>query len=128
MYTIVTTLCTLYVNGGGTRHLYYLTPQQRSAVIKLDWIIASLSIVALAAIKTSIALFMLRLIGPNSVWRKWFLYLNLIFIYVISIVTCVILFVQCNPSRALWENVPGARCWDPKISADISIFHSCEVV
>ena len=126
LYTIILGVSTLYVNQGGTHHFYYLAPQQRSVVFKLDLIIASISIGALAALKTSVVIFMLRLIGPNSIWRKWFLYFNLLSIYVISILTCVILFVQCNPSRALWEPVPSAKCWDPNISSDISIFHACE--
>lgn len=31
-------------------------------------------------------------------------------------------FAQCDPPRALWEDVPGAKCWDASVQAGIATF------
>ena len=85
------------------------------------WIVQPFGIMASAFGKTSVAFLTLRLIGPNVVWRKWILYANMVLYMLGSILTIVVVFVQCSPVRALWEPVRGSRCWDPKIAADIAI-------
>lgn len=36
----------------------------------------------------------------------------------------IFIFVQCMPPRALWEKVPGSKCWDPQIESDYQIFNA----
>jgi hypothetical protein len=36
----------------------------------------------------------------------------------------IITFVQCSPPRALWDKVPGAKCWNPKVVADFTVAQS----
>ncbi|KAL8807104.1 MAG: hypothetical protein Q9182_000937 [Xanthomendoza sp. 2 TL-2023] len=41
---------------------------------------------------------------------------------IVSAISCITIYTQCNPPRALWEHVPNASCWNPHIQADIGIF------
>jgi hypothetical protein len=76
--------------------------------------------------KCSIAFLLRRIIGPNTFWRKWFLYTNTGIYMAASIVSSVIAFCQCKPAKAIWMPVPGSKCWDPKVVANFDIFQSCE--
>lgn len=72
----------------------------------------------------SVAFLILRLVGPSTFWRKWSLYTSIGLIF-IGALASILTFVQCSPPRALWEgpqNVPGAKCWNPKSQSDFAIF------
>ena len=109
---------------GGARHLYYLKPDQIIEVLKYNFLSQPFGAMASMSGKCSVAFLVLRLIGPNTFWRKWCLYVNVGVYTVITVISIIVTFVQCRPSRALWEPVAGAKCWDPKISADITIFQA----
>lgn len=82
---------------------------------------------AITTAKMSVALLILRLLGPSAVRRKWSLYVTICLTFVIGALACILTFVQCNPPRALWEppsQVPGAKCWNPKIQANYATFSS----
>lgn len=128
METCLSIVSTLYVTSGGGRHIFHLIPDQVEAALKYFSINQTFAIMACAFGKTSIALLILRIIGPATIWRKWFLYINMGLYMVISIATCVFGFVRCDPVRALWEPATTAKCWDPKIFVDVSIFSSCAIV
>ena len=75
--------------------------------------------------KISVALLILRLIGPLTFWRRWFLYLIIFLSPVIGILTVIFEFASCDPPRALWvplSQIPGARCWNPESLNDWNIF------
>ena len=74
--------------------------------------------------KSSVAFLILRIIGPNTVWRKRFIYFNLAIYWATTILTIIITFVQCSPSRALWEPVPGSRCLNKDVAVDITLLQS----
>lgn len=59
--------------------------------------------------------------GPKSFWRRWFLYVNMGLFTLLACLCAIFTYVQCNPPRALWEEVPGAKCWKPESQADIGI-------
>lgn len=43
-------------------------------------------------------------------------------IFTVMATLCIIFtYAQCNPPRALWEPVPGAKCWNPDSQANFSI-------
>ena len=126
LYAVGVVESIVYVEKGGTRHLYYLNTQQKSTTIKWYYTTIPFVLMALAAVKSSIALLSLILMGPNKVWRKWFLYLNLVFLGLLSFLICIFIFLTCNQSQALRDDVPGARWWPSKLSADLMIFNSCE--
>lgn len=106
---------------GGMRHLYYLSPEQISTVTKLDWSSQVFAIVVIGLGKVSTAILLLRIMGPNTVRRKWFLYVCMAFTAISTTLGALFLWVQCNPPRALWEEVPGSKCWDPQVNTDYQI-------
>ena len=57
---------TFLVKHSGQRHLYYLTPSQKEYASKLDWISQPFNIMSLATGKVSVALLILRLLGPSA--------------------------------------------------------------
>ena len=109
---------------GGARHLYYLEPQDVVLVLKYNFMSQPFGALAAVVGKSSVALLMLRIIGPKTDWRKRFLYLQLVIYMAITVVNIVLLFAQCSPSRALWEKVQGSKCWAPNIVVDITILLS----
>ena len=81
---------------------------------------------ALPFAKASISLLLLKIIGPNTTWRKWFLWGNMGVFFLLSVLASLFNYVQCNPPRALWEHVPGAICWKSTVQPDFAIFVSCK--
>lgn len=118
---------TVLVIHRGARHLHYLTPDNIEYVLKVDWISQPFNIMSLMTGKMSVAFLILRLLGPASLWRKWFLYVNIVLNFVLGSLTVIFTFAQCNPPRALWEGttrLPHAKCWNPSSQLDFSIFSS----
>ena len=74
--------------------------------------------------KMSVALLILRLIGPNIVWRKWMLYVAMASVFLINALGCILALVQCGPPRALWATDMSSNCWDPRIQSDYPISFS----
>ena len=101
---------TFYISFGGGRHVYYLTPTQVVPAAKASWIILSLAIVAIVTGKASVALLILRLMGPGiGKWRKRFLYTVSIAGFLFGGIAIAIIWSQCQPPRALWDP-PAGRC------------------
>ena len=111
------------VHGGG-RHLFYLTPQVIVLVLKYNFLSQPFGAMASAVGKSSVAFLLLRIIGPITVWRKWFIYSQLAIYLTITTVSIIVTFVQCSPSRTLWDPVPGSKCWNLDISVDLTIVQS----
>ena len=101
-----------------------MKPEEIQKVTKITWIENPLGIMALAIAKMSVAFLILRLVGPSTRWRKWFLYLSIVLTFIIGALACILTFAQCNPPRALWEptEVPNAKCWKPSVQSDFAIF------
>ena len=81
---------------------------------------------AAASGKTSVGFMVMRVTGPNTLWRKWFLYISVGLYIGISIVASTLVFVQCSPARALWDFslAAMAKCWKPMIAANVIILQS----
>lgn len=109
---------------GGARHLYYLEPQNLVLVLKYNFSSQPFGAMAATVGKCSVAFLLLRILGPNTVWRKRFLYLQLVIYMAITIMNIIVTFAQCSPPRALWERVPGSKCWNPDVVVDITILQS----
>ena len=125
LFVPVAIAATFLVHHGGGRHLYYLTATQVEYTTKVDWISQPFNIMSLATGKISVALLLLRLLGPSAIWQKWFLYISIILTFIIGSLTSIFTFVQCDPARALWEGpikVPNAKCWNPSTQLDFSLF------
>ena len=127
LYTISNSLASACMSRGGARHLYYLTPEEIASVVKYNFISQPFGAVSSALGKTSVAFLMLRIIGPNTVWRKWFIFASLAVYLPVTVASCIVIFVQCTPTKALWEKIPNSTCWNPNISADLTITQSGKV-
>lgn len=77
--------------------------------------------------KISVSIFLIKLMGPNDFWRKWFLYVNMVVFSILACLCVIFTYAQCNPSRALWEMVPGAKCWKTEVQVNFSIFTTGEM-
>ena len=130
LFIPVAVAATFLVYHGGQRHLYYLSPAQREYVTKVDWISQPFNIMSLATAKISVALLILRLLGPSAFWRKWLLYALMGLTFVVGSLTAIFTFTQCNPARTLWEGPvknPHAKCWKPSSQTDFSIFSGSKI-
>ena len=86
---------------------------------KFNWLAQAISVMAVSTGKVSVAILIGRIMGPGR-WRKWLLYFLSITSFALACVVIIIMFVQCSPSRALWED-PIGKCWDLKITINICI-------
>lgn len=105
-----------------------LGPDEVVNALKYNMIAQPFGVMAIALGKASVAFLVLRLIGPITVWRKRFLYGNAMLFMLVSISSCVVMFVGCTPPRALWEPVPGARCWNTRIDVSYGVFQSGKTI
>ena len=108
---------------GGARHLRYLTPSQVKTAVRLNWAAQPFGIAAFASGKISTAFLIMR-IENRTLWRKWFLCGSIAVTVVGTTVAILVLFLQCSPPRALWDDVPGAKCWNASVNSDIQIINA----
>lgn len=121
LYTTGSALLPVLIHYGIGRHIYYVPPENLVHVIRWNWIIQPFGIMSQPFGKISVSIFLLGLMGPKSFWRRWFLYVNMGLFTLLACLCAIFTYVQCNPPRALWEEVPGAKCWKPESQADIGI-------
>lgn len=119
-------LATVAILHGGGRHVQFLRSDQVVLIFKYTYISSRFTSGAAAIGKSSVAFLLLRIMGPHTLWQKWFIYVNVTIYLVIAFVSLVIQIVQCVPTRALWVTVIGSRCWASDIAADMNIFQSCK--
>ena len=112
------------------RHLYYLSGPETIEALKWSWVSQPFVIMGFATGKISVGLLLLRIIGPNTVWRKWILYFSITTAFIFSAINVVLTFVQCTPVAGLWNPAllasGEAHCWDPSIQAHFAEFLSGE--
>ncbi|KAI5917161.1 hypothetical protein F4810DRAFT_697611 [Camillea tinctor] len=119
---ITLSLCTVLVHYGLGRHIYYIPVEDRMELARWNWIVQPFGILTLPIGKISVVLLLERIMGPTSLRRRWFLWVNM-FLFTASMVSSSILsFAQCNPPRALWSQVSEAICLNPAIQANFATF------
>ena len=104
----------VFLNKGGLTN-DYLTPMQFSKVSKWDLVFEPFALVCFATSKISVALLLLRIVGTLKTWHKRFLYLVMVSVSLLNSVFCILVFVRCEPLRALWGSKVGANCWSLKV-------------
>ncbi|KAJ6032084.1 hypothetical protein N7540_002816 [Penicillium herquei] len=122
LFVILSGFTTYMAKQGGFRHLADLSTQEKITAVKWNWITQEWGISGLVAGKVSVALQLLRIIGPNNKITRWALYALITSLIAISLVDCIITFAQCDPPRALWDMVPDAKCWNSSVQADYALF------
>ena len=114
---------TIYSNNNGGRHNYYLTPDQQVVATKMNWWGQPLPIMAIATGKMSVALFELRILGPNK-YRAWFLWWLIFSCPAVLGIAVIVTYAQCTPAAALWTPAlqATAKCWPPARQANYAVF------
>ena len=118
----MTCFVTYLASIGGSRHIYYLTPDQALQAVKWSWISQPWGIFLFATGKASVAILILRIMGRTSFWRRLVLYAVIVSVFIVNSLGCVFTFVQCDPPRALWTPGLSAHCWDPKVQEHYNYF------
>lgn len=121
---------TVYTENGGARHVYYIAPEKVPVVIRDSLIAQALGVLTPALGKMSVAAVMVRLLGRSTnvwKWQLWCLHIIMAIYMVMSILVVIFVFVQCNPTAALWDTtIKNARCWKKSIYIDYIIAQSCK--
>ncbi|KAI3401680.1 hypothetical protein diail_9344 [Diaporthe ilicicola] len=124
-YTAYSTVAMWGIIDGGTgRHIADLTLEETLIGLKA-WYICEVIYAAISAmVRTSVALFLLRV--ATEPIHKWVIYANLGIIYVISTVFTFIAIFQCNPPSYFYEQVLGkpGGCMDVNVVPNAVIAHS----
>ncbi|KAL1607918.1 hypothetical protein SLS60_002857 [Paraconiothyrium brasiliense] len=126
IFVPLTVIVSMFCFDGGTRHLAYLSqnPEHMVYVIKLNWIAQPLAIFCLGSGKIAIAFLILRLLNRASVFRKWSLYLAVVWTAINTILMILFTFIQCDDAAALWDESvkEKTKCWDPRVQSSFSIY------
>ena len=122
LFLIMTCFVTYLASIGGSRHLYYLTPDQAMQTVKWSWISQPWGIFLFATGKTSVAILVLRIMGRTNFSRSWILYAVIVSVFIVNSLGCIFTFVQCDPPRALWTPDLPAHCWNPNVQEHYNYF------
>lgn len=114
---------TVYAGKGGCRHIFYLTPPQVIEAVKLNFVAQAFGITSPTLGKLSVGFMMLRIIGPHTFYRKWFIYITMGAYGLWSSLTLIFTYTQCTPTSALWNPTPNMKCWGNQVFPDIAITH-----
>ncbi|CAG8948675.1 hypothetical protein HYFRA_00001795 [Hymenoscyphus fraxineus] len=114
----------LYAKGGGCKHVFALEPSKVPGLLKYNFISQAFGITAPALGKVSVGFLMVRIMGPRDRWQRLLLYCSLAVYGVFSALIVIFTYAQCNPTSALWDGNPEAKCWNRKVFSDIAIAQS----
>lgn len=110
---------------GGCRHTIYILLDKGfgglETLARLWYIAQPFAIMAIAVGRISVAILILRIMGLASKWRKIFLYFTIISTFVMSSAASILIFLACNPPKALWNPLIKAKCWDVNVVNYIGI-------
>lgn len=126
LVVICASVITASVKKGMGRHAYYLSPEQRVQATKINFIANPFGIMAYSLPNISVAIFLNRILSPNR-WRKSLLYGVTIAQSVIAGISCIILFVQCRPSKSLWDPAVPSTCLPSLVITGYSYFVGCKL-
>ncbi|ETS87520.1 hypothetical protein PFICI_01348 [Pestalotiopsis fici W106-1] len=128
VYTAYGAIAIHGVAAGGTgKHTEELTPSGIEVALRAWYFCEVLYAPLSALIRTSIAIFILRL--ATKPWQKWTIWINITVIWLISIVYFFLMALQCLPSNYFWQGpiaVPEVRgsCMDHNVVPIATIVHS----
>lgn len=101
------------VQNGAGRHIYHLKESVAILGLKINFATQPIYLWAIAMVKVSIACFLLRIAGPDTIYRRC-LY-GMIYFLITYTGTCFItVIIQCNPMARMWDShVITGTCWAP---------------
>jgi hypothetical protein len=102
--------------------LSYLDENAVVRALELNFILRGVHIIGYATGKASIGAFILRLIGPQSMWQKWAVWVLIIFTTLVNVLNCIFIFVQCSPVQGNWIK-DFSRLLEKGDTAQVCLFH-----
>lgn len=121
------------LKGGTGKHATQLTVEETYLGLK-TWYISELMYAPLSAmVRTSVALFLLRV--ASKAIHRWIIYVDLVIVWIMSLVFLFIAAFQCNPPSFFYNQALGAKgqCVDVNLVPSATIVHSivgavCDIV
>ncbi|KAK1994498.1 integral membrane protein [Colletotrichum falcatum] len=112
------------VYGATGKHVKHLTIEEAAISLRGWYICEVLYSPITLAIRTSIALLLLRIAVHK--YHRWIIYANMVIIWMISIAFFVIMTFQCMPPSYFWRQLYGedGSCINYNIVPDATIAHS----
>ena len=110
----------LQVKNGFGRHIYYLTDDQISQVIKWSTLVEMVNEIAVFFVKTSICLFILRMLSGTYRAVRFLVWATIAVFFVITAVAVMTLGVQCTPFQGVWDKSLRAKCISSKVVTQIT--------
>lgn len=125
LYTVYGVIGLLGIVYGGTgEHVDQLTPEGAAIGLKAWYLCEVLYAPLSALVRTSVAVFLLKIAAAKT--HRIIIYVNLAVIWILSIVYFFLMLLQCDPPSFFWEQVLGApgHCLDPRVVPDATYAHS----
>ncbi|MCJ1311799.1 hypothetical protein MMC25_005472 [Agyrium rufum] len=112
---------TLTVRYGLGKHLADLTNPAVAIpeIIKANWESQTPGILASIVARISIAVLLLRLFNRKE-WFRWYIYVVTAAQTLVECLLIIVIWAQCKPVEALWNQAIPHKCWNPKIETDIA--------
>lgn len=121
-----TVFWTVYNAEKGGHHVYYLTLDEQITTLRLNWISQPFEIMAIGTGKVSVALLLLRVLGPKNRYKKWFLWFLIASTLTVCAIGIIFTFAQCQPVARLWNPTVEGHCLDPSIQANEALVVGCK--
>ena len=87
-------------------------PESRIQAYKYTVIAPNFSVVSTTTGKISVAIFLLRLMGPTaSAWRRWFLYILTVISIGMNILAIIVIIGFCRPPEKIWRPETPGSCF-----------------
>ncbi|KAL8758037.1 MAG: hypothetical protein Q9199_001767 [Rusavskia elegans] len=116
-------LLTASVHLGLGKHTYAIDPRKISSALKLYTVAVPFGLTVLGVPMVAIAIVLKNLIASTK-RHTWILFFFPILQLVLTTVGVVLLFNECKPTSTLWNQRPGAKCWDSRITIRYVYFTS----
>ena len=112
------------VRNGAGRHSAHLDPAKATIGLKLNFITQPIYLWAITTVKTSIALFLLR-IAPNKFYKK-LLWGIIAFLIIYTAVCFMTIVLQCKNLAVLWDFGVKTTCWTATTLRALGYTNSCK--
>ena len=109
----------LSVHYGFGKHIYLLSGDALSQILRTNWESQTPGILASVGARISIAVLLCRLFG-SKLWLRWYLYAATALQTTAECLLIIVIWAQCKPVSALWTLNKTRNCWDPAIEKDIA--------
>jgi hypothetical protein len=112
------------VTYGLGRHIAFVNPDQVSKILHLVAVMQPIGIVAYCLPKLSIVIFLRKLVGYSMRGLPFFYFIFFV-LFVSSILSFTLVFAQCDPPDHFWHPTERAKCINPAVLEDTTLFAGC---